>query len=177
MLKRFVSVVAIALVSGTLVAPQLTLADEDGVVSAEEQTDLLIDELLSTVSAVTADVTDDNADELSLAVSEFLSSQSAYRLIGTEDPIGAESDVLDRFERRALRRAYRGKMTQRTIDGELRTVIPLTFSQSDESAKCAVCHGNYNDLVDSPSDTIVIGAAAFRVPLPDDDDDDCDDED
>lgn len=181
MFKHFVSFVAVTLVSITLVSPQFILADsdDDAIVSAEEQTDLLVDELLSTISAVTADVTADNADELTLAVSEFMASQNSYRLIGTEQPIGADSDVLDNFERRALRRAYRkGKMTQRVKNGELRTVIPLTFSQSDETAKCAVCHGNYNALVDDPCDIVVVGAAAFRVPLDDDGDDgdDCDDD-
>ena len=63
-------------------------------------------------------------------------------------------------------------MTQRVKNGELRTVIPLTFSQSDETANCATCHDNYNDLVDDPSDVVVVGAASFRVAIEDDDDDD-----
>ena len=181
MLDKSVSFVLAILVSIPLVSPQLLLADDDDdVVTAEEQTDLLVEELLSTVGVVTEQVTPANADELSTAVSEFLATQDSYRLIGTEQPVGDYSDVMDRFERRALRRAYRGKMTQRVVRGELRTVIPLTFSQSDETANCAVCHSNYNALVDDPTDTVVVGAAAFRVPLEDydgDDDDDDDDDD
>ena len=165
MSKKLVSVVAVAFVSFALVTPNL-FADNQDTVSAEEETDVLAEELLNTVSAVTASVTPENAAELSDAVTEFLATQDQYRLIGTEEPLGADSANLDKFERRALRRAYRkGVMTQKVVNGELRTVIPLTFSQSDASAGCATCHGNYNDLVDDPSETIVVGAASFRVAL------------
>jgi hypothetical protein len=96
-------------------------------------------------------------------VSGLIAGQNEYRLIGTEQPLNADSAVLERFERRALRRALRGKSTMQTNGDEVRTVIPLTFSQSDDTAKCAVCHGNYNDLVDGPDDVVVVGAASFRV--------------
>ena len=58
------------------------------------------------------------------------------------------------------------------VDDELRTVIPLTFSQGDGTAQCAQCHANYNALVSNEDETVVVGAAAFRVSLDDDGDDD-----
>lgn len=137
-------------------------ADED--LSAEAQADQLIEELVTTVMDVTASVTEENADDLSAAVSELLASQSVYRLIGDADPLGADSQTLDEFEEQALLAALDGETTQEVVDGELRTVVPLTFSQADATANCAVCHANYDTLVSSADETIVVGAAAFRVP-------------
>ena len=167
-MKNFVSFMVVASLAFALFTPKNLLADDDGVVEAEIQTDLLVEELLSAVTTITEQVTPETAEELSQAVTDFLATQDSYRLIGYEEPLGADSGPVDRFERRALRRALRrGRMTQRVVRGELRTVIPLTFSQSDATANCATCHGNYNDLVDGPNDIVVVGAATFRVPLED----------
>ena len=110
---------------------------------------------------------------LSQAVSDLLASDGRFRLIVAPGvpQLGADSNILDVFETAALLDALNGDETQQVVDGELRTVVPLTFSQADASASCAFCHADFDDLVDDDDEDsededsiVVVGATAFRVP-------------